>query len=255
MSVNSTFKNYSKFYNLLYKDKDYDSEVDYINKLISQNTKLKKSILDLGCGTGIHAEMLYDKGYEIFGVDISKEMLDVAVDSAKKKNKKIKYICSNITDLRIKRKFDIVTSLFHVISYLNTNDDLLKAFKNINNHLNKDGLFIFDFWYGPGVLNDKPELRVKRVEDDNIECLRLTEPVIHNEINCVDVKFELHVKEKKSDKNEITRETHRMRYFFDTELELLFDITGFKLLKKYKWLTFEKPDFNTWYSVWILKKI
>ena len=37
MSINSTFKNYSKFYNLLYKDKDYDSEVDYIHKLISQN--------------------------------------------------------------------------------------------------------------------------------------------------------------------------------------------------------------------------
>ena len=89
MSINSTFKNYSKFYNLLYKDKDYDSEVDYIHKLISQNTKLKKSILDLGCGTGIHAEMLYDKGYEIIGVDISNEMLDVAVESAKNKKKKL----------------------------------------------------------------------------------------------------------------------------------------------------------------------
>ena len=253
--MESTFKKYSKFYNLLYKDKNYQQEVDYVDKLINENGKKVKSILDLGCGTGIHAEMLYEKGYDICGVDLSEEMLNEARESAKISNKNIEYICSNITELNINKKYDVVTSLFHVISYLSFNEDLLKTFKNIKKHLNESGLFIFDFWYGPGVLSDKPYTRIKRVEDNEIKCVRLTESVLYNELNCVDVSFELFINDKKSNKTEITRETHRMRYFFDKELELIADITGFKVTKKYKWLTFDDPNFDTWYAVWILEKI
>ena len=46
-----------------------------------------------------------------------------------------------------------------------------------------------------------------------------------------------------------------MRYFFDKELELISDISRFKVKKKYKWLTFDDPDFDTWYAVWVLEKI
>lgn len=254
MIMESTFKKYSKFYNLLYKDKDYTEEADYVEKLMNQGGKKIKSILDLGCGTGIHAELLYDKGYNVCGVDISEEMLIEARERAKKSKKQIEYKCCNIKDLITDNKYDVVTSLFHVISYLSSNKDLLKTFKNINKNLNQDGLFIFDFWYGPGVLSDKPATRIKRAEDEKINCIRLTEPVMHNELNCVDVKFELLIKNKESNKIETTRETHRMRYFFDKELELIADLSGFKVTKKYKWLTFENPDFNTWYAVWILKK-
>lgn len=253
--MESTFKQYSKFYNLLYKDKNYQQEVDYVDKLINQNGKIVTSILDLGCGTGIHAEMLYEKGYDICGVDLSEEMLNVARESAKISNKNIEYIRSNITELNLDRKYDVVTSLFHVISYLSNNRDIIKTFKNIKSHLNEGGLFIFDFWYGPGVLSDKPSTRIKRVEDNEIECVRLTESVLYNELNCVDVNFELFINDKKSNSTEVTRETHRMRYFFDKELELIADITGFKVTKKYKWLTFEDPNFDTWYAVWILEKI
>lgn len=253
--MESTFKKYSQFYDLLYKDKNYQQEVDYVDKLMKANGKNIKSILDLGCGTGIHAEMLYDKGYDICGVDLSEEMLIEARESAKKSNKKIEYNCSNITDFNIDKKYDVVTSLFHVISYLNSNEDLLKTFKNIKNHLHKGGLFIFDFWYGPGVLSDKPTTRIKRVEDEEIKCVRLTESILYNELNCVDVNFELFINDKKSNKTEITRETHRMRYFFDKELELISDLVGFKVKKKYKWLTFDDPNFDTWYAVWILEKI
>ena len=253
--MESTFKKYSKFYNLLYKDKNYQQEVDYVDKLMNENGKKIKSILDLGCGTGIHAEMLYDKGYDICGVDLSEEMLNEARESAKKSNKNIEYICSNITELNINKKYDVVTSLFHVISYISSNEDLLKTFKNIKNHLNEGGLFIFDFWYGPGVLSDKPTTRIKRVEDKDIKCVRLTESTLYSELNCVDVNFELFINDKKTNKTEITRETHKMRYFFDKELELISDISRFKVKKKYKWLTFDDPDFDTWYAVWVLEKI
>lgn len=253
--MKKTFKKYSQFYDLLYRDKNYQKEVDYIHELIKSNGKNTKSILDLGCGSGIHAEMLFDKGYDILGVDQSEEMLIEARKSAKKSNKNIKYKCQNITELSICNKYDTVTSLFHVVSYLNSNEDLIKTFNNVNSHLNNGGLFIFDFWYGPGVLSDKPVTRIKRVENENINCIRLTEPILFSELNCVDVNFELFINDKNTHQTEIIKETHRMRYLFDKELELISKLSGFKVLKKYKWLTFDEPGFDTWYAVWVVEKI
>ena len=69
------FGNYSRYYNLLYKDKDYKGEAGFIHDLIQKYSPGAKSILDLGCGTGRHDALLAEKGYVITGVDMSEEML------------------------------------------------------------------------------------------------------------------------------------------------------------------------------------
>ena len=92
---------YSQYYDLLYRDKDYLGEVEYIDKLIKSLNKETKTILDLGCGTGRHAEILCDKGYIVHGVDRSKEMLEVA-ESRRKGKEEINLIvvCFNIAIVR-----------------------------------------------------------------------------------------------------------------------------------------------------------
>lgn len=74
----TTFGNYSRYYNLLYKDKDYKGEAGFIYDLIQKYSPGAKSILDLGCGTGRHDLLLAEKGYAITGVDMSEEMLLIA---------------------------------------------------------------------------------------------------------------------------------------------------------------------------------
>ena len=74
----ATFGNYSRYYNLLYKDKDYIGEAGFIHELIQQYSPGTKSVLDLGCGTGRHDFLLAEKGYAITGVDMSEEMLLIA---------------------------------------------------------------------------------------------------------------------------------------------------------------------------------
>ena len=60
-------------------------------------------------------------------------------------------------------KFDVVTSLFHVMSYQTTNDALDKSFKTAKYHMKENGVFIFDCWNGPGVITEKPEKRIKEI--------------------------------------------------------------------------------------------
>jgi SAM-dependent methyltransferase len=132
--------------------------------------------LELGCGTGKHAKLLNEKGFCVHGIDLSKTMLEQALGF---ENRTLSFSFGDVRDYRIERKFDAVISLFHVASYQNTNEDLLQYFKTANVHLNSGDIFIFDFWYGPAVLSEKPENRVKYLEDNRVKIERKAFPVVH----------------------------------------------------------------------------
>lgn len=72
------FNEYASYYDLLYRDKDYESEAAYINSLLQKYRPDAKSILELGCGTGRHASLLAEQGYHVLGLDQSEEMLECA---------------------------------------------------------------------------------------------------------------------------------------------------------------------------------
>jgi SAM-dependent methyltransferase len=245
---------YSQYYDLLYSDKNYNSEVEYIDKLINENINTAKTILDKGCGTGKHAELLCDKGYKVHGIDLSEDMLKIAEIRRKDKENKLSFSYSNIQSLNLNKEFDAVVSLFHVMSYQNSNEELLNSFKVAKKHLNNDGIFIFDFWYGPAVLTDLPMTRVKRLENDNIKVTRIAEPVLHTQENIVDVNYDVFIEDKNTKEIVEKKELHKMRYFFDTELELICEQVGFKIEKRYEWMSDKNPDFNSWNIVWIVSK-
>ena len=152
------------------------------------------------------------------------------------------------------KKFDVAISLFHVMSYQTTNEDFLSALKTAKAHLVPGGVFIFDFWYGPAVLTDRPAVRVKKLEDDQIQVIRLAEPVMHANKNLVDVNYTVWIKDKSSLQTEEIRETHHMRYWFLPEIEHLIKEAGFGMLNHGEWMTGKQPGFDTW-GVYIVARI
>ncbi|MBI5807000.1 MAG: class I SAM-dependent methyltransferase [Ignavibacteriales bacterium] len=244
------FDTYSKFYDLLYNDKNYKNEAVFIfnkiNKYFDNISKIK--VLEIGCGTGIHSKLLKKKGLDIIGIEPSIPMANQAIKNG------VDCFIFDSTNFNFKKKFDVVISLFHVISYLTNNDDLIKTFKNIHKHLNNNGIFIFDVWYSPAVYNIKPETRIKRVENNEFKIIRLTEPEIHVNKNTVDVNYELLVELKKTGNIEKINEKHSMRHFSIPEIQLLADYFGFELIESKEWLTNNEPSENTWGVLFILRK-
>ncbi len=115
------------------------------------------------------------------------------------------------------------------------------------------GVFIFDVWYGPAVLTDRPVVRVKRMEDDEIKVTRLAEPVLHPNENRVDVNYHVFVRDLESGVVNELRETHVMRYFFRPEIELFAAQNGFRLLNAEEWLSGKAPGEDTWGVCFVMK--
>jgi SAM-dependent methyltransferase len=252
------FDAYSDYYDLLYQDKNYSKEVDYIDALIKQYSPATKTILELGSGTGLHACLLAKLGYTIHGIDRSDTMLKKAIERQNGLEESIAQRLSfnkgDICNYQSSKKYDAAISLFHVMSYMETNEMLMQAINTAKSHIKPNGLFIFDCWHGPAVLADRPISRTKIFENDTMYVKRVSNPEIHVEKNLVDVNFDILIENKKSDGKTTLQESHKMRYLFPEELTTLLNKAGFSLLHTEEWISKNPLSENTWNACYICKK-
>ena len=249
------FKDYAYYYNAFYHDKDYAAEgrqVDTLLKLYGSNIR---KVINYGCGTGRHDIELSKLGYDCTGIDMSPLMIDIARENSRIEKLQIDFDVADICQYEPTQKYDAVISLFHVMSYQNENEDILNAFLSARKALDKGGLFLFDVWYGPGVLSDRPSVRVKEVEDEENRMIRIARPVMYDKKNLVDVCYEVLVIHKKTNIVKTIEETHHMRYFFRPELELLLERSGFELLENLDCQSLGKTDYDSWTSYFIAKAV
>lgn len=250
-----TFQDYAYYYNAFYKDKDYAKEARQIDEILKKYGKNIHSVINYGCGTGKHDIELSRIGYSCTGIDLSETMIEVAKQNSKEEQKKINFFVADIRKFESEKKYDAVISLFHVMSYQNSNEDIVAAFQSARKALEKDNLFLFDLWYGSGVLTNPPVVRVKEVEDDQYRLVRIARPVMYDKRNVVDVCYEVLVINKKTNITKTIKEVYSMRYFFRPELEILLKQAGFELVTNIDCNTLEETDYNSWTSYFIAKAI
>lgn len=253
------FEAYSQYYDLLYRDKDYAAEADYVHRLIERERPGSRSLLDLGCGTGRHDFLLSERGYTVTGVDMSAEMLKVA-DAERSERAKSgaahappSFAQGDVRSVRLGQRFDVVVSLFHVMSYQTSDADLRAAFETLREHAAPGGLVVFDAWYGPTVLTDRPVVRVKRLSGDGFDVTRLAEPVLHPNENVVDVNYQILIVDRKSQQTQELRETHRMRYLFVPEVRQMLERVGLRLDGAREFMTDGELGFGTWNALFIAR--
>jgi len=139
--------------------KNYDEDLAYIHdrgfgrfannaapgllKLLREHGIRSGLVVDLGCGSGIWARHLQVQGYEVFGVDQSKAMIQLARKCAPH----AKFEIGSLFQTKLP-SCNAVTSMGECISYLFdkniTRDSLFKLFRNVYEALRPGGIFIFD---------------------------------------------------------------------------------------------------------------
>lgn len=137
--IDELFKDYYKysdFYDIFNKYRNYEREMRFLFRMI----KDKKRVLDLGCGTGTHLNILENVGYIVDGLDLSENMVELA----KTKVKKARIFKANILDYKIDEKYDAIISMHSVFNHLKSYDEFEKALQNSLDHLEKDGIMVID---------------------------------------------------------------------------------------------------------------
>lgn len=249
------FEKYADFYDSYYRNKDYNAEVNFVLDLANQNsTPPHRTILDMGCGTGGHLIPFAKKGLKVTGFDLSEAMIYKAKEKITKADIKAKVQVDDARTYRDGKKYNLVVSMFAVMGYLTSNEDFLAGLKTAMIHLNGDGIFIFDVWFGPAVLHQMPETRIQKFEKDGLQTLRLVRPELDVIKQIVTINYE--ILEFKDERTvEVVNESHKMRYFFIQELKFLLENAGLKLIKVCPFMdSSRQPTIDDWNISIVAKK-
>lgn len=140
----------AEYYDLLYATfKDYAAEAGRIAALVRQASPGCRTVLDVGCGTGEHARLLADRGFEVDGLDLSPAFLRIA----RAKHPAGRFFEADMGGFRLEGRYDVVLCLFSSIGYLTTIDRVTAALVCFRDHLSPGGVVVVEPWFAPGVLD------------------------------------------------------------------------------------------------------
>ena len=137
------YREFASLYDKLMNDYDYKMWFNYIEDILKLYKKEPNQILEMACGTGNLSVFLAEKGYKLTCFDLSEEMLAQAYGKLNP-YKNVKLLNGNMIDFKINKKFDAIVSICDSINYIINEKDLKNTFINVYEHLEDNGIFIFD---------------------------------------------------------------------------------------------------------------
>lgn len=239
--MSGVFSNYARYYDALYHDKDYAAEAEYFAGLVRRyEKKTSRTLLEFGAGSGGHQSDLMRLGFDPVGVELSEDMCGIATE------RDSRVVVGDFRTYSHGGTFDTVVALFHVVSYLTTDDDIDAGFTNARRHLEPGGLFVFDVWHENAVISQQPETRVKRITTGELDIVRIAEPTWTPEQKTVLVEYTIFAKQPGETLWEDTTESHLMRYFSVQDLHDCAERNGFDVLTIEETLTGAPVSENSW---------
>jgi ubiquinone/menaquinone biosynthesis C-methylase UbiE len=132
-------------YLTVYAHRD-DQEASDLIDLIQSNINVSplEKILDLCCGQGRHALILAKMGYTVYGMDLSRTLLNAA-RFKKNKNQNAYFIQADMRYLPCVDSFHLLLNLFTSFGYFDRDDENLKVFYEFYKVLQRGGNFVFDY--------------------------------------------------------------------------------------------------------------
>jgi SAM-dependent methyltransferase len=241
---------YAEAYDGLYAQKDYDAECGFVRDMAEQYGRGTR-LLDLGCGTGRHALRFCELGFTVTGVDRSEDMLARARArvGATPRADALRFEYGDIHDYRANRTFDVVTMLFSVVGLQVADAELRATFDTVRRHLEPDGLLVFDCWYGPAVLAQRPSERVKRVTHADGTLVRAGRGVLDANAQTCTVHYDLWWMARDAPARH-AEENQTVRFFFPFELELLLERSGLALRRLCDFEAPQRPPSEQGWNVW-----
>ena len=226
---------FADLYDQLMYDIDYEKWFLYIEEIFKKNNKKPERILEMACGTGSLTKYFCESDYKVTCFDLSEEMLTVAYDKLSA-YRNVKLLKQDMTELTLgDNKFEAIIAACDSINYITEDEDLLKVFKNAYDHLEDEGIFIFDI---------NSYYKLKNIIGENI-FVEDTEDIFYvwdNEfIEETDIcNFYLTFFVREDDHYNRFDEMHSERAYENKDVRDKLNLAGFKDVKMYDNFTFNR---------------
>lgn len=235
------YTDFAGVYDTFMDDTPYQEWADFLAKLIekygiSKPVRDKEQgildsernlVLDLGCGTGTLTELLYQKGYDMIGVDLSQEMLNIALEKKEKSGSEILYLCQDMRELDLFSTVGTVISVCDSVNYLLENDEVEETFGLVNNYLYPGGIFLFDF---NTVYKYEQVIGDTTIAENRDDCSFIWENYYHEEDRVNEYDLTIFVKEKKEELFRRFTETHFQRGYTLEEMKGFVERAGMEFV-------------------------
>ena len=250
----SAFERYAPWYDLLYEDKDYVSETSFVEEQLYRHGAKSGSLLDLGCGTGVHAIEFARRGWTVAGIDLSEDMIRKANARLSNDVQGVTFRQGNACYPGEDHDFEAVVSLFHVASYQTNHSNLRGLFSAAYAALKPGGVFLFDYWYGGAVLAQGVETRVKTVDRPPLRVTRIAQSNIDEATAMVEVNYTLFCENLAQHAIKRVDEVHYLRYWFPFEIDTFLHSVGFETVGHFAWMSESNPVSETWAAYAVARK-
>ncbi|MGL4873306.1 MAG: class I SAM-dependent DNA methyltransferase [Clostridium sp.] len=240
---------FAKIYDgLINEDIDYKKIGDKVKEIIDRYNVEKKMYLDLACGTG-NVSIEVARGFkESFAVDLSEEMLREAFEKFKKEKIKSRIVRQDMTELTLNKKFNLITCVLDSTNYITEEEGIEKYFKSVYNHLEDDGIFIFDI---------NSYYKLSEVLGNNIYTYN-SDDVFYSwentfEDNITNMFLTFFIKD--GELYERFEEEHFERAYKEEEIECLLQKANLKVLEKWDGYTENKVKEDSERILYVVKKM
>ena len=151
----------SKYYHILYKNRDHKEAVFFLDNIIKNININNGRILEVACGKGRHAKYLNHLGFNVTGIDLSKNSIEFA---NKDSNENLKYFVHDMRSVFKKNHFDLVTNLFTSFGYFENQEDEQTTINAMSNNLKEGGLLLIDFMNVKKVISSLVKSESKEID-------------------------------------------------------------------------------------------
>lgn len=232
------YTSFAEVYDTFMDNVPYEEWAEYLAELLQEYDIEDGLVLDLGCGTGSLTEILATKGYDMIGADGSAEMLEIAMEKKAQSGHDILYLLQDMREFELYGTVRAVVSVCDCVNYITDEKELEQVFRLVNNYLDPEGIFIFDF---NTEYKYKEILGEQTIAEDREVCSFIWDNYYYEDESMNEYELTLFIKEQDSNLYRKYQEMHYQKAYTLDAMRELIEWSGLEFVTAYDAYTRKAP--------------
>ena len=232
------YTSFAEVYDTFMDNVPYEEWAEYLAELLQEYDIEDGLVLDLGCGTGSLTEILATKGYDMIGADGSAEMLEIAMEKKAQSGHDILYLLQDMREFELYGTVRAVVSVCDCVNYITDEKELEQVFRLVNNYLDPEGIFIFDF---NTEYKYKEILGEQTIAEDREDCSFIWDNYYYEDESMNEYELTLFIREQDSNLYRKYQEMHYQKAYTLDAMRELIEWSGLEFVTAYDAYTRKAP--------------